>query len=88
MSEQATGGSDRDRGTSSKDGFSNVETPGAGKDTPVDPNLAPPADGTSNPPTHPNQIGGLGESGPEGSQDKQPVAPGDPMTESDRTDTQ
>lgn len=84
MTEKPTSGDDKERGTASQEGFADSEKPGPAKNTPVDPNLSPPAEGE----TGPGRNDGLGQPDERKAPTNQPVPSGDPQTESDRTDLQ
>ncbi len=76
---------DQERGEQSKQGYGRADEQQAPqKETRIEPNLAPPAENDSGP----SRDDGLGQ--PEGIEPDpdQPVPPGDPYTESDRTDLQ
>jgi hypothetical protein len=75
---------DQERGQQSKEGWDENDRSRPQKDSPVDPNLAPPAENDKGP----GRDDGLGQ--PEGVEPDpdRPVPSGDPYTESDRSDIQ
>jgi hypothetical protein len=88
MQNRPQAGDDRERGETSKDGFSNSDDPKAPQDNRIDPELAEPAEGATNPPTHSKRDDGLGQKDTGDDAAYEPVPSGDPVRESDRTDLQ
>jgi len=77
--------SDRKRGEAAKDGFADSDDPKSPhQQTTQQPRLSPPAERD----TGPGRDDGLGEKDESDETSDQPVPPGDPHTESDRTDVQ
>lgn len=88
MNQQAKPGTDHERGKSSQQGFGEDDPERPLKQSREQPNLSRPAERETNAPTHPTRDDGLGEKTTGDPSGAQPVPPGDPKTESDRTDVQ
>jgi len=88
MSDSGAPGTERERGEVSREGFGNSEAGKPSQKTGQQPNLTPPAERATNRPTHPARDDGLGEANSSTRRGDEPVPPGDPQTESDRSDIQ
>ena len=88
MTESADPISDRERGDTSRQGFANTDAPRDSQATGDRPRLTEPANESANSSSHPARDDGLGEKVTSGASADRPVPPGDPRTESDRSDVQ
>ena len=88
MTESADPITDRERGNTSREGFANVDAPSDPQATGTRPRLTEPAEQSANLPSHSVRDDGLGERGANEDAAERPVPPGNPHTESDRSDVQ